>query len=183
MRSLVRRLPHQHGKEAKVRSSVDLLTSWLISGQPRASQNIVRVIEDWLERLEGPEVSRLHWTCRHYPEYQLAFEKSIRGQVLEFFLDYDANTDFLGLFAYLRMTSDLERLHDLVLKINHANLLAPHGHGEVNADEGYVRFRISADIEGLRVSPSFLDFLLQSACGYFERNLTTLVPKPSVVLA
>lgn len=144
------------------------------------SGNVVRVIEDWLERAGIPDC---RWTERGFPDFQVHFKREVRGRELAIFVDYNVEHCFLGLFAYFPEQFQSPAYADLSRRINEINWDAHYGNFEFHPCSGRLRFRSTLDIRGVRVSVEALEEMLEQAISAFERHTTTILAQPLRVVA
>jgi hypothetical protein len=148
----------------------------------------LRVIERWIDNQENwldrrPVAGSLRWAKRRHPHYQLYFTQRARGQVLPVYVDYCARTDFLGLFIYWPQPlkkHPLDRLHDV---INSINWNSSYGTFEFDPIGRTLRYRISIDAQGIRLTPGFLHFMLQSGLEAMDKHATEFLPGPVGLVA
>lgn len=150
-----------------------------IANRHRASSDVLRAIETWVDdrNVDGG----YQWVKRQHPEYELAFTQSIRGQDLPVYVDYFADCAFLGMFVYLRGKFTSDAANGLYAVINGINLLEPYGTLELDPASGSLRYRCTVEARGLRLSPVFLDFMLESGLRLFESHMAALLPESIVV--
>lgn len=143
------------------------------------SNNVVRLIEDWLD-YEAPD--RIFWRVRDHPDYQVSFDHEVRGQHIVMFIDYDANCDFLGMYGYLQTKIEKEARAAALGTLNRLNYMTPFGNGEIDMDKGTIRYRIAVDVDGLRLSTEFLSFMLHSSGSFFDLAVPELMLGPRGVV-
>ena len=141
----------------------------------RATSNVLHALETWVDDLDVPGY---RWIRRRHPEYELTFGKSVRGQELEIYIDYSAKNDFLGLYMYLPTLYERGAHTTVCELINKVNMDASYGNLELNPDSGKLRYRFSIDVEGVRLTHVFLDFMLASGCSVFGKCMPELLPGP-----
>ncbi len=142
----------------------------------RASGGVPRLLETWADARCVDEGYR--WVKRRHPRYELQFEKHTRGQSLLVCVDYCAGNDFLGLFIYWPTKFEPGAFEHLYKTMNTVNLTNSYGNFELVPSSGRLRFRNSVDAEGVRLTPAFLDYMLDSGLGAIDRHATDFLPGP-----
>ena len=86
----------------------------------------------------------------------------------------------MGLYAYLyAFTPDVNSA--LFEKINRINLDSLFGVLELDPDSEVLRYRFTVDVEGIRITPKFLAFMMESAQELLGNCLMKLLPRPTFV--
>ncbi len=141
----------------------------------RATSNVLHALETWIDDLDVPGY---RWVKRRHPEYELRFGKHVRGQELQIYIDYSAKNDFLGLYMYLPTPYERGTHATVCELINRVNMEATYGNLELDPDSGSLRYRFSIDVEGVRLTHVFLDFMLASGCSVFGKYMPELLLGP-----
>jgi hypothetical protein len=145
----------------------------------RPSVNVVGVIDDWLDRGDIP---RFRWNDRNHPDYQVQFNREVRGQKLTIFVDYNAQFDLLGLFAYFPVTFPADSFSWLCNVVNDINFEALYGNLELRASTGTLRYRNTTCLEGIRISCDTLQGMLDEATKMFDEHTPALLRGPQGVV-
>ncbi len=146
----------------------------------RATGNVLHVLETWIDELDIPEY---HWVKRDHPEYVLTFAKHVRGQELRTYVDYNIQTDYLGLYMYLPTRYEPDTRAAVCEIINKVNVEVRYGNLELLTDTAHLRFRLSIDAEGIRLTHTFLDFMLRTGCMVFEQYMPQFLLGPKKLAA
>jgi len=146
----------------------------------RATGNVLHALETWIDELD---ILGSRWVKRDHPEYELAFDKDVRGQELRTFVDYNMQTDFLGISMYLRTRYEPATRAAVCEIINKVNVELLYGNLELLPDTGNLRFRFSIDAEGIRLTHTFLNFMLGTGYMVFEQYMPDLLLGPKKLAA
>jgi hypothetical protein len=144
-----------------------------LANRYRGSADVPSLIERWIDDLDIKDGFR--WVERNHPCYQLTFVQHVRGQALRVFVDYHAQNDFLGLFVYLPGKFAPSAFKHVCKVINMINCDIPYGCLELHLQEGTLRFRISVDVAGVRLTLTFLEFMLKSGLQTLDNYATQLL--------
>jgi len=145
----------------------------------KATFNITRAIEDWLDQ---SGITDFMWTQYQHPHYVLAITHHVRGQQIELMIDYEADQS-LGLFAYMPFLYDDACLTEVLRLINAANQDIRYGKFQLLSDEPRLRFSIAVGVHGLMLSRAYIQHMFgcfEYACNRYLPDLMTVSWKPSV---
>jgi len=152
------------------------------------SSDPLRVIERWIDDSEKWVDDRkvdgtVQWIQRGHPDYHLAFARRVRGQTLRIYVDYVANHHFLGLFIYWPEAFEVDSLDRMAKKINTINWNLSFGNFELDPNRRKLRFRFAIDVQGIRLTPAFLHFMLESGLRAMDQHATEFLPGPVGLVA
>lgn len=154
-----------------------------LANRQRATGDMLRVLERWIDD-RGKWVDHrkvggsFRWIRRNHPDYDLAFTQRVRGQMLPVYVDYNAERDFLGLFIYWSEQMESKDLNRMCKIVNAINCQLLYGNFELKPDTGQLRFRFTIDVEGIRLTPAFLHFMLESGLRAMDEHATDFLPGP-----
>lgn len=163
--------------EIAKRSSLPKWASGLF--RSRASFQITRAIEDWLDQ---SGITDFMWTKYQHPNYLLSIKHHVRGQAIHLMVDYEADQS-LGLFAYMPFLYQDKHRAEALRAINAANLEIRYGNFELLSSEPRLRFSLSVGVHGLMLSSTYIEHMfgcVEYACDQCLGDLMTVSWKPSV---